>query len=287
MTRWAAIIVTIALAASTLGLHASARQQVDERLTDPVFLGEVMRHLYRWHLDERDVEPEIARGEFHLRVRELHPALDEGDASRFGEILLPTIGLRVIVKMSDYTVPELDLVVRDDGYHIVRIDRADPSDLEEDGAGIVITLDARELIDRLHATRNRLAPPDDEVLERMQAAAREEIGEWLTDRGRPLPTEPQELHVGPLSPVAHEVWVLWEQEGLLLRFASDLDLADPAAFEHDELTLRIFDIDEQTVVTLHEVAGSNAYMTRDAAARVMFNCLVHGRRVMIAPEQTE
>ena len=76
-----------------LVLLAAAMVAPDERLTEPTYLYEVARHLYRWHLDERDVTPEIHRGEFVFWVREVHPALDEGDESRFGEVVLPHLGV--------------------------------------------------------------------------------------------------------------------------------------------------------------------------------------------------
>jgi hypothetical protein len=37
------------------------------------------------------------------------------------------------------------------------------------------------------------------------------------------------------------------------------------------------------VVSLDEVAGSNAYMTRDHVGRILFNCIVLGRRVILSP----
>jgi hypothetical protein len=37
------------------------------------------------------------------------------------------------------------------------------------------------------------------------------------------------------------------------------------------------------VVSLDEVAGSNAFMTRDQAGRILFNCMVLGRRLELAP----
>ena len=45
----------------------------------------------------------------------------------------------------------------------------------------------------------------------------------------------------------------------------------------------MYNIDEQTVVSLDEVAGSNAYMTRDQVGRALFNCIVLGRRLEFEP----
>ena len=41
----------------------------------------------------------------------------------------------------------------------------------------------------------------------------------------------------------------------------------------------------QTVVSLDEAAGSNAFLTRDQIGRALFNCVVLGRRIeVVNPE---
>jgi hypothetical protein len=74
---------------------------------------------------------------------------------------------------------------------------------------------------------------------------------------------------------------------MLIRFASDIDLEHPAVWDHDELAVNIYDIDEQTVVSLDEVAGSNAYLTRDQVGRALFNCIVLGKRMVLNPPDLE
>jgi hypothetical protein len=53
------------------------------------------------------------------------------------------------------------------------------------------------------------------------------------------------------------------------------------------MAVKLYDIDEQVVVSLDEVAGSNAYMTRDQVGRVLFNCIVLGKRVVLEPLQRD
>ncbi len=45
----------------------------------------------------------------------------------------------------------------------------------------------------------------------------------------------------------------------------------------------IYDIDEQVVVSLQEVPGSNAYLTRDQVGRALYNCMILGKRVILEP----
>lgn len=86
--------------------------------------------------------------------------------------------------------------------------------------------------------------------------------------------------------MANELWAFWEKGRLLVRFASDLDLANPHVWEHEELSARIYDIDEQAVVSLQEAPGSNAYLTRDPVGRALYNCIILGRRYVLPPPET-
>jgi hypothetical protein len=87
--------------------------------------------------------------------------------------------------------------------------------------------------------------------------------------------------VAPLSPVANELWVFIENKKLLVRYASDIDLEDPAMWEHQPLAVRTYDILNQTVVSLNEVPGSNAFLTRDHVGRALYNCVILGQRVVV------
>jgi metallo-beta-lactamase family protein len=70
------------------------------------YLYEVTRHLYRWYMDEGDVERAPARG-IAFWVRRAEVRLDEGDRSVVATILLPLLGIEVKVKKADYAIEEL------------------------------------------------------------------------------------------------------------------------------------------------------------------------------------
>ncbi len=89
------------------------------------------------------------------------------------------------------------------------------------------------------------------------------------------------VHVAPLSPVANELWVFIEERKLLVQFTSDNDLENPAMWEHQSLVVRSYDILNQTVVSLHDVPGSNAFLTRDQVGRALYNCVILGRRIVV------
>jgi hypothetical protein len=137
--------------------------------------------------------------------------------------------------------------------------------------------------DYLFKTRKNVTFPDDEMILRMRETARKEVIDSLK-REKIKPSEfTHVIHISSLSPVANEVWVFWEAGRMLFHFSSDIDLSNPLVWDHDEMTTKSFNIDTQVVVSMNEVAGSNAYMTRDQIGRALFNCIVLGKRVVLKP----
>lgn len=260
---------------------SALRVAPDESLTTEPYLAEVARYLYRWHLDENDVTPEVHRGEFVFWIRSIERELDAGDRSRFVEITLPRVGVQVLVKKADYEIPELDLQVRNERYMITHVGRTAKIDTPPPAGVVEVRLDYVTMRDHLFRTRSLLRPPDDELLGQMRQAAREETRKYLAARGDPAPDDTNVIHLAPISPVVNEAWAFWENGRLLFRFHADVDLNEPALWDHRQLAVQLYDLDEQVVVSLDEVAGSNAYVTRDMVGRVLYNCVVLGRRVVL------
>jgi hypothetical protein len=283
----ALLLAMIAFAGLIISTGTGAREQPQviaksADLTSKPWLYEVMRHLYRWYVDERDIDAVVRADEVIFWVRELKPRLDEGDRSRFGEVILPQFSIAVRVKQADYTIPELNATVRNDSFRVVHVQRIDgaagkPADATE------IRADYTDLRDELFRTRNAAAFPEGELLERLRAGVRAEVSKELQRRKDTGPTQRQTVYLAPLSPVANETWAFWETGRALIRFASDIDLTNPAVWENDTLTVKLFPLDDKVVVSLDEVAGSNAFMTRDEAGRALFNCIVLGKRVELEP----
>ncbi|QDU72025.1 hypothetical protein [Mucisphaera calidilacus] len=246
---------------------------------DPKYLSEVTRHLYRWYLDENDVLPSMKRGRFLFWVHETQQRLDENDNSRFAEITLPDIGIKVSVKKADYAIPELELEVRSDAFRITHVARIKPS-AEKPADAEAVEIKYVELRDYLFKTRNQITPPDDFVLVKLRQAAGEYTYRYLVKNNLQRP-DSATIHLGPVSPVANETWAYWEEGRVLYRFSSDMPIDIEDFWEHAELAVDLYSIEDQVVASLDEVAGSNAYLTRDHVGRVLFNCLVFGRRVEV------
>ena len=141
----------------------------------------------------------------------------------------------------------------------------------------VVAAGYAEMKDYLFRTRAQAEFPDEALFERLRAALREHFG--LDPNGREAGEHV--VHVAPLSPVANELWVFVENKKLLVQFSSDIDLENPELWDHQSLVVRTYDILNQTVVSLHEAPGSNAFLTRDQVGRALYNCVVLGRRLVI------
>jgi predicted nuclease of predicted toxin-antitoxin system len=245
------------------------------------YLFEVVRHLYRWHLDESEIERIMGQKQFVFWLRRLDPRLDPGDRSVFAEILLPQLNICLVVKKADYTIEELAATVQSPGFKITRITRSNIPDRQLRTCQEV-RVDMMQMRDYLFRTRNQQEFPDEQMIERMRSALRKQIAqEGIQVAGLPL-TE-RVVHLAPLSPVANETWVFWEDGRKLFYFASDIDLANPAVWQHETLMSRIFDLDQQVVVSHQEAPGSNRFLTRYQVSRALFNCVVLGRRMVIQP----
>ena len=96
----------------------------------------------------------------------------------------------------------------------------------------------------------------------------------------------QLISIAPLSPAANETWVLWEIRRKLFHISSDIDLADPTVWKYQTLNVRVFDLQQQVVVSHEEATSSNFYMTRHQVSRVLFNCIVLGQRIDLPPSSS-
>lgn len=264
---------------------SSMENPVPPQLLEQEYQYELVKHLYRWYLDEDDVEDAIHKKTWTFYIRDLNPALDDDDNSELGSVVMPELDVTLTVKKADYQIPKLGIQAKNDTFKIINVARGTPSSL----AGYTpVNIDYAAMRDYGFRTRNEVQFPDEDLLMRLRVTAREALMDDLRADGKEPPEGEQIIHLSPLSPVASELWLFWETGRMLLRYASDVDLADPKVWDHDELMVESFNIDEQVVVSLDEVSGSNAYMTRDQVGRALFNCVVLGKRMALQPlENTE
>lgn len=255
----------------------AAHVEASPELTGRDYLYSVTQHLYRWYLDEEDIEKGADEGSVIFWVRRLDVAQDEDDHSEWAEISLPRIGVAATVKKTDYTIDELDIHVQSGGFRIVNVARRMFPAAPPRGT-VVVESSRKDVRDYLLRMRRHAAFPDAAMFARLRQALREHL--HLDVDGQ---AEGEHIvHMAPLSPVANELWVFVEDHKLLVRYASDLDLTNAALWGHAALAVRTYDIHNATVVSLNEVPGSNEFLTRDQVGRALYNCIVLGRRLVLA-----
>ena len=124
--------------------------------------------------------------------------------------------------------------------------------------------------------------PNPDLIKQIRKASVVQVKKLFIQQNKEIPKNLKKtIHVSSLSPVSNEIWVFWELGRLLLRFSSNLDIEHPAMWGHQTLNATVFDLDTQVVVSLNEVPGSNAYLTRDQAGRILYNCIVRGKAIKI------
>jgi len=280
-------VLVLAFVVAQSGCQTTPPAKAVESLTPPPelvqqpYLFDIVRHLYRWQLDESEVDRLIVSRQMEFWVRRLDPKLDPGDRSVLGEILLPQLAIGIKVKKADYAIEELGTLVQSRTFKITQVTRGQvPSRTPRDCS--VVGVDMQEMRDYLFRTRKQQDFPDPVLIERMRGAFRTQAakeGILATN----APAGEQVVHLASISPVANECWVFWEAGRKLLYFASDIDLANPVVWQYEALTARIFDLDQQVVVSHEEAPGSNRFLTRYQVSRALFNCLILGQRVVVPP----
>ncbi len=246
-------------------------------------ISEVMRHLYRWYLDDSDFE-----GVFQLKTVDYHVAplnlsLDPGDKSRYADVIIPSIGALVRMKKTNYRIEELDISVISNRFKIVNVEKIEKDHTISDTAlkaGFSLT----EMLEHLLHTRYQKDPPDEVLSARHSQAVSEEIKGMKEE----IPSNGDlTVFVSPLSPVANEIWVFWQDANLLIRWASDIELDNEAVWQHEQLAVKLIDIEEQVVLSLTQVPGSNAFMSRDQIGRILYNCVILGEKRLIPRDDTQ
>ena len=282
-SRFLLLAACLSLFAFPFSLSAAAEPPPAAEAPPPAvcetaFLDQLARHLYRWYLDESDLDADRIAGDgFRFLVRRLHRASDEGDASEWAEIRVPQMNIGVTVKRPDYRIDELGIAIQSDLVRIVNVFRL--SDLEPaSGDGwTVIDLPLDGMMARLLDSLDDAVFPSPGLTDRLRRACRREMR--LDPDSREAGD--QVMHIAPMSAVANEVWVFVENESLLMRFSADDDLEDESLWPYQEVEVKTYDVFRNALVTHDQMPGSNLYVTLDQIGRALFNCVVLGKRLIV------
>jgi hypothetical protein len=234
-------------------------------------------------MDENDVERIASQPDMVFWIRRVNVKLDPGDQSIFAEITLPQLDTKIVLKKANYTMEETKTEVKSRNFRVKNVARGTLPAKPLPGCQVV-RLPLQELKDYLFRTRNQPDYPDAALFERMRDELRKEVAREKENLGLTnAVVGEQVVYLAPLSPVGNDAWVFWANQKMLIRFSSDIDLSNPAVWEHESMRVTVYDTYRQGVVSLAEAAGSNRFMTRNQIGRALYNCIVLGQRVAVTP----
>lgn len=233
----------------------------------------LLQHVDKWYLSDRyHFEPDDD-AIIPVHVNRLDIPSAENDNSRFYAVDFPEIHLYLVLKQSDYTIPELDLTVTNAEPKIISVKQyGDDSPMPPGYQRRELVEDEAERI--LYQERFTPARWSDEELDKLKQT----LSSLLGDES-PVHADEQIFHVGPRSDHATSVHVFWETAKKIIILSSDADFNSDAYWQLLPLNTEIIDLDEDVVTTLLLVPGSNAYVTNAWAARIVYHCVVKGQRL--------
>ena len=97
------------------------------------------------------------------------------------------------------------------------------------------------------------------------------------------PADSQVFFLSPVLPASSDLWVLWVNEHVAIRFGGELGAEEPDLLEVLPLHTQLYDLKTQVVASLLETEGRTGFITQDWAGRILFQCLVLGERVDVPP----
>jgi hypothetical protein len=248
-------------------------------LTNATYLTEIIRHVYRWHFSDDQFVAPARDGSITLWLRMLDVERDADDRSQFAQLWIPSAGLALELKRADYSIPELQLEIRETEFRVQRTEESEESPAPE-AQFTVIRLPAGETMDFLMRTRSDRQVPEGELRQRIRTSIIRYVGQHITNEV----SEPQVAYLAPVSPVANDVWVFWENGRRIFHVSADFGIQEPSFWDHAPLTLDVIDLESSVVVSPEQVPGSNAFVSRDWMGRVLFNCMILGERVELPAE---
>jgi hypothetical protein len=240
---------------------------------------ELLRYLYRWHMDDAILaEALVKQDQVNLYYRYLKPTLDEGDVSEHIEIVLPLTKMVVLLKRSEYSIPKLNLDLKDPYFKVQSAQHY--RTMEWDASKYrKISYDYDEMMAYLFRTRNQQSFPDQATIDRLRAEALrvfEEEGHAVDPEA--VADRLQIAYVAPISIVSNDLWFYWVNGRKFICFSADLHHSHERFWEFATLDVEIIDADEQVVVS-NAVKDSHGYFTKDYVGRILFNCLIHGKQI--------
>lgn len=241
------------------------------------FLRKCINDIYYWNVDastyfedDTDTYVEVICA----------PAMPGEGAQKTGEwwnIIIPDLQLQADVAKYNYTVPEMEMTVTNETFKILSVQPYRHITIATQHCQTVYFTEQK-----IYAgVRRRFNTPvtvHSHLYEQLSRAlytiaARETID----TRSRS-----HRFYLAPPSSLRNELWLYWENTDAILHISSATSWTHPDFWRHITLFTKRYDLRTDVIISSQEEPGSNAYITRVWAGRILCNCLVHGRSIDIA-----
>ena len=240
------------------------------------YLRGVLKYVYYWHLDPAHFFEDDQDTNIEILIKKNSYSKDLNNSSVRYELIIPDLNLGIDLVKANYKINELDLQITNSSFKVVSVnpDFREPVTNEEFQ---IKFLSEDKTMRGLFKSRYRPAE--------LSGYVRTNIYKSLVklsklELGHPLKKE-HIFYVGPLSDYSNDIWIFWETERKLVKLSSASDYTSKAYWQLLPVFVKIYDLDSNVVVSLSEVSGSNAYITKSFAGRIMFNCIVDGEKIFI------
>jgi len=241
---------------------------------DSWFFG-LLHHVDQWYLSDEYYFELDEDEHIPVRIAPLNIPLGDGDNSRFYEVDFPEIGLYIVLKQSDFSLPELGVTIQNSHPKVVSVKRYDKdSPLSEKAQ--VRYLCEREAEQLLYQERFRKSDWTGEQVQPLQKALAQ-----ILSRKTPAISGEQTFFVSKVSPYSNKIYVYWLEGNKIIGFSSGADPHTPEYWKTAPMGTRIIDLDTDVVTSLQQTAGSNAYVTKAWAARILYQCVAKGTRLRL------
>ena len=240
------------------------------------YLRGVLKYVYFWHLDPSHFFEQDQDTNIEIFIKKSSYSKDLNNSSVRYELIIPDLNLGIDLTKANYKIQELDLQITNSSFKVVAVnpDFREPVTNKEFQVRL---LSEAKLFKQLFKSRYRPAELSGYVKTNIYNSL---VKLTKLELGHPLKKK-HIFYVGPLSDYSNDIWVLWGSERKLVKFSSASDYTSKAYWQLLPVFVKIYDLDSDVVVSLSEVSGSNAYITKSFAGRIMFNCIVDGKKVII------
>jgi len=240
------------------------------------YLRGVIEYVYFWHLDPANFFEQDQDTNIEILVKENSYSKDLDNKSTRYELIIPDLNLGIDLIKANYKIQELDLQITNSSFKVVAVnpDFREPITNSE----FKVKYLSKGKIMK-HLFQNRYKPTvlsgyvKTNIYNSLVKLSKLELGHHLKKE--------HIFYVGPLSDYSNDIWIFWETERKLVKLSSASDYTSKAYWQLLPVFVKIYDLDSDVVVSLSEVSGSNAYITKSFAGRIMFNCIVNGKKVII------